>query len=476
MKAQSRLSVAMLAENMLSNWMYIRKLLPALMAASLGYFVVQTDVSIVNLSLPSIQAYYHTSVSMLQWIVNAYTLSLSVLLLSAGVLGDHYGTKRFLIIGYIVFFVGSFACAIAPSIPFLLASRFFQGIGAAIIIPNSLAVINSTFAHDNRLRVLMITIWMAFGGVALSAGPIFGGIITSIASWRYIFVINLPICLIGTLLVWRYVNVSLSCHVGRRHDWLGQALILFFATSLLLLIINYDDLTNITRWTLFGAAITSLVLFVITEIKHVDPAIPLVIFRNTGLRRAVTLGFLVNFIYFGIIFFLSLYFRYNLHMTPLQAGLAFIPVTFPLIISNIWSAKITRRHYPEMSIMIGLLVLISGMFYLSLLSEKGTSYLEMFPALAFVSCGVGLVTPMITTIAMHSIGHERGGMISGVINFSRQVGGTFGVAVFGGFLSSSENVAHYDIFSDALLVIAFVMIGFVWWFRHTSKQLYASRG
>ncbi len=425
-------------------------------AASLGYFVVQLDVSIVNLSLPAMQAYYHTDVSTLQWIVNAYTLAFSVFLLSSGVLGDRYGSKRFLLIGYALFFAGSLACGCAPTISFMLGARFVQGVGAAIIVPNSLAVINWSFASRNVLRLMLLSIWMSFGGAALTSGPIIGGLITSFASWRYIFLVNLPVCLVGIALTLRYVEAAPKSTV-RGNDWLGQSLILVASTALLTLIINYTGLSGLTSLALGIVAVAGLLLFLLTEQRAANPAIPLGVFSSPGLQRALVLGVVVNFLYFGIVFFASLYFRDKLNMSSLQAGLAFVPITLPLIAANIVSGKLSRRHGPDRSITTGFAFLIPGLLLLALPAMRN-SYWLMLPAFALISFGVGFITPMITAIALQATGPERGGMISAVVNFFRQIAGAFGVAVFGLFMANETSDTSWRDFSVALVVTACALL------------------
>ncbi len=421
-------------------------------AASIGYFVVQLDVSIVNLSLPAMQAYYRADVSMLQWIVNAYTLAFSVFLLSSGVLGDRYGSKHFLIVGYALFFAGSLACGCAPTITFMLGARFVQGIGAAIIVPNSLAVINWSFASRNALRLTLLSVWMAFGGAALTCGPIIGGIITSFASWRYIFLINLPVCLAGIVLTSRFVDAPPKS-AARANDWAGQILLLIASTGLLILIINYAALSAFAVCSLGVTTVAGLVWFMRTEKRVRHPAIPLSLFADRGLQRALALGVVVNFLYFGIVFFTSLYFRDALRMSALQAGLAFIPVTLPLIVSNIASGKLSRRGGPERSILTGLGLLIPGTLLLALPAMRH-AYWPMLPAFTLISLGVGLITPMITATALQTIGPERGGMISAVVNFSRQIAGAFGVAVFGLFIAHGSTSASWSDFGVALIASA----------------------
>ena len=430
-------------------------------ATSLGYFVVQLDVSIVNLSLPALQNYFRIDVSTLQWIVNAYTLSFSILLLSAGVLGDRYGSKNFLILGYAIFLAGSLACGAASSVPFILAARFLQGAGAALVVPNSLAAINAAFPENRNLRLSLLSIWIACGGAALTCGPIVGGLINSVASWRWIFFMNLPICALGILLTARYVEAA-PPRQARQQDWMGQGLILAFATSLLVLIINYADLSQAARLELVAVAAIGFCLFVVVESRLPHPAIPLEIFRNTGLQKALLFGVLVNFVYFGVVFFASLYFRRYLQMTPLQAGLAFIPITLPLIVSTLWSGKISRAHGPDRAIAIGFAFMIPGLLCLAQPSLQ-TRYAFMVPAFALTTFGIGFIPPMVTAIAMLSVGPERGGMISAVVNFFRQIAGAFGVAVFGVFMTSATEGAAYRAFGFALVAVAcalLVAIGF----------------
>lgn len=437
-------------------------------ASSIGYFVVQLDVSIVNLSLPTMQAYYHADVSMLQWIVNAYTLAFSVFLLSSGVLGDRYGSKRFLVVGYALFFAGSLACGCAPTITFMLGARFVQGIGAAIIVPNSLAVINWSFANRNALRLTLLSVWMAFGGAALTSGPIIGGIITSFASWRYIFLINLPVCLAGIVLTLRFVDTPPKS-AARTNDWSAQILLLVAATALLILIINYAALSSVKVLALGATTTACLVWFVHIEKRVPNPAIPLSLFADRGLQRALAVGVVVNFLYFGIVFFTSLYFREALKMSALQAGLAFIPVTLPLIVSNMASGKLSRRSGPERSILTGLTLLIPGTLLLAVPAMRH-AYWPMLPAFALISLGVGLITPMITATALQTIGPECGGMISAVVNFSRQIAGAFGVAVFGLFVAHGRASASWLDFSITLTASAAALLLCAYAFRdHTQR-------
>jgi DHA2 family methylenomycin A resistance protein-like MFS transporter len=417
-------------------------------AVSLGYFVVQLDVSIVNLCLPTIQQELGVDSSLMQWIVNAYVVAFSVLLLSAGVLGDRYGSRRLLVWGYAAFFVGSAGCGLAASTPILLAARIVQGVGAAIIVPNSLSILNKRFDAQARLRVMLLTVWMSFGGAALASGPVIGGAITSIASWRYIFLINLPICGAGVFLTLKFVPKERP-HAARRHDFKGQLAVFLAALALLVLVGNYRDLGDTVKYGLAAAAIFGALAFLAIEKNCADPAIPLALFRSGALRQALVYAALVNFTYFGLVLFLSLYFRHSLAMSPLDAGLAFLPVTTPLIVANIASGYLDRRYGAMTPIHLGFALLIAGML---LLSHVGylDAYREMLPGLVLVSLGVGLITPMITSIAIRSTDATRGGTISAVVNFFRQIAGAFGVAAFGLFADRLPSASAYMHFCRAL--------------------------
>ncbi|MCU4578343.1 MFS transporter [Acinetobacter courvalinii] len=419
-------------------------------ATSLGYLVVQLDVSIVNISLPNIQVNLGAKLSELQWIVNVYVLLFASMLLSSGVLGDRYGSKRLLICGYSVFMTGSVLCALSSSITIMLIARAIQGIGAAVIVPNSLAIINKTFSDNPKLRTTLITLWMAFGGIALTSGPILGGLITSTLSWHYIFLINIPICLLGLYFTIKYVKKDIQIET-QKNDILGQFLIFLSSLASLMLIINFKSYNWIQLILLSMSVIVTLLLFFKREKNFFNPAIPLEIFKNIELQRALSYGFLVNFIYFGIIFFMSLYFVNVMNFTPLQAGIAFVPFTIPLIAANIISGKLSNKYYSLLPINVGIAFMLVGMVALAM-PITGTNYTFMLPALISISIGVGLITPMITTIAMLSIDQKKSGMISAVVNFFRQISGAFGVAIFGLFVDLAIEHRTYLYFQYILLI------------------------
>lgn len=436
-----------------------------MLATSLGYLVVQLDVSIVNISLSNMQESLGAKLSELQWIVNIYVLLFAATLLSSGVLGDRYGSKRLLIYGYSIFLLGSVLCAASPTITIMLIARAIQGIGAAIIVPNSLAIINKSFIDDKKLRTTLITVWMSFGGVALTSGPMLGGLITSTLSWHYIFLINIPICLLGIYITWKCVKKD-EIVKTQKNDFLGQFLILLFSLAFLIFIIDFQNFSAMYLALISLFIVGVFYLFILREKTFSSPAIPLDIFKNFELQRALAYGFIVNYIYFGIVFFISLYFINVMKLSPIEAGLAFIPFTIPLVIANIISGKLSNAYNPLVPINIGIFFMIVGMVSLAL-PITGTSYSYMLPALLTISFGVGLITPMITSIAMLSIEQSKSGMISAVVNFFRQISGAFGVAIFGIFVDQAIKHNSYVYFQYILLISAaiFLLSYLYFWFR-----------
>jgi MFS transporter, DHA2 family, methylenomycin A resistance protein len=445
-------------------------LIPFIAATSLGYFVVQLDVSIVNLSLPALRQAFHAGIPTLQWIVNTYTLAFSVTLLSAGVLGDRYGNRGFLMLGYALFALASLACAAAPDTPLMLAARVAQGLGAALVVPNSLAVINRRFVDDEARRVALVSGWVTFGGVALTCGPLLGGLINALGSWRWIFVINLPVCALGLLLTARHVDAA-PRRATAPLDWLGQALLLVGASALLALIINHASLGRDAQLGLLAATLAAGLAFIAVERRHAYPAIPLGLFRNVGLQQGLVYGGLINFAYFGIVFFASLYFRERLGMSAAHAGLAFIPITLPLVLGNQVGARIARVRGPARAIATGFALMIPGLLLLAL-PTLHDSYLAMLPAFALTTFGIGFVPPLVTAIAMRSVGPERGGMVSALVNFFRQIAGAFGVAVFGGLVAPTPGAtgSGYPAFSVALVAVALVLLAAIGGFAVRARR------
>jgi len=404
----------------------------AICASSFGFTAVQLDVTIVNVALPRIASDLHTHVAGLQWVVDAYTLAFAVLLLAAGVLGDRFGSRRAYLAGFTLFTLASAACALADNAGLLISARVLQGIGAALLVPNSLALLSHACAHDDRLRARAVALWTAAGGVSIAAGPVVGGVLLAAFGWRSIFWVNVPVCTLGIFLSLRVLpEIARSAH-PRALDPLGQLLAILTLTGLTGAVIEGGHL----GWTHplvaagFAVALLGGVLFVLAEARNPAPMLPLAFFRLPNFSPAVIFGILVNLTYYGVIFVLSLYLQQARGYSPLQAGLAFLPLTATFIGSNMLSGWISSQFGSRPPMIAGALIGMTGFALLARLGNT-SSFSAMLPAFILIPGGMGLAVPAMTSTILSSVKREWSGTASAVLNAARQMGGAMGVAAFG---------------------------------------------
>ncbi|MEM4988204.1 MFS transporter [Collimonas sp. H4R21] len=407
-------------------------------ASSFAFIIVQLDITIVNVALPQIGADLGARVSALQWVVDAYTLGFAVFLLSAGALGDKFGSKRLFLAGFLLFALASIACGLAPNAGFLNIARAIQGIGAALLVPSSLAILNRACAHDKKLLAKAIGLWTAAGGVSIAAGPVLGGLLLATAGWRSIFWVNIPICILGFLLTLRVVPAMASKLHVHPFDFLGQVLAIVALTGLVGAVIELHPLGLEHPLVLSGfcVALAAGVAFVMVEKKVPHPMLPLNFFRQTSFTAAVLFGVLVNFSYYGVIFVISFYLQKVQGYNSLQAGLAFLPLTGTFIFSNLASGWLIGRAGIRLPMVLGGLIGALGYGLLGTIGiASHASFLQMLPGFILIPAGMGLAVPAMTTSILSSVEKNRAGTASAVLNTARQVGGAVGVAVFGALVS-----------------------------------------
>src|SRR6202790_3116367 len=303
----------------LSTWL-------TLAAMSLGYGVVQLDVTIVNTALDSIGTSLGGGVSELQWVVSAYTIAFPAFILTSGALGDRLGAKRIFMAGFAVFTAASVACALAPSAAILIAARAIQGLGAAILVPNSLALLSHAYP-DEKQRGRAIGIWAAGASLALISGPLLGGGLIALVGWRSIFLVNLPIGLVGLWLSWRFAGTT-TRSPQRKIDLPGQLAAMPALGCLAGAIIEGGALGWRRPFVIagFAAAAVLAVLFVLQEWRAPQPMLPLSLFGHRLFALTSLVGLLVNVAFYGLIFVLSLYFQRVNGFSPLATVLAFLPM------------------------------------------------------------------------------------------------------------------------------------------------------
>jgi DHA2 family methylenomycin A resistance protein-like MFS transporter len=404
-------------------------------ATSLGFGVVQLDGSILNVALPSIGAALGTSLDRLQWTVDAYFLVFAALLLSAGVLGDRIGSKRAFVAGFAVFAAASCACGMANTPGMLIAFRAMQGIGGALLVPCSLALINHACEDNTAARARAIGIWTATGGAALAAGPIVSGLLLSYFGWRSIFLSNLPIAALGIFLAARFAVETDLPVVKRGVDPAGQILAALVLFGFVWAVIQAGSL----GWTAprviagFGVALTAGSALLLVERRVKDPAIPLAFFKDATFIVATIGGTVVSLAMYGSAFAMSLFFQKVLHYTPAETGWAFVPFALGITVSNLAGGWLSANAGPRLPMAGGLLLAAIGFVLLAGIGA-GTSYLSMLPAQLLSRFGAGLAVPPMTAALLSTVPRSLSGSASGLLNAIRQAGAAIGVALFGALI------------------------------------------
>lgn len=412
-----------------------KMLVITILATSLGFVLVQLDVSIVNVALAQIGIELRADVAGLQWVVDSYTLLFASLLLFAGALADRIGARKAFVGGFGLFVAASLACGLAPIPSVLIVARAIQGIGAAFLVPCSLALLNHACRDDGALRARAVGVWTAAGSVALAVGPVLGGFLIHALSWRSIFFVNLPLGAIGIWLTWRFVEES-AIHQGSRFDLSGQLLAIVTLSSLTAAMIETSVLGWFSPLVLlgFGVALISGVTFVLVEARVRTPMLPLGFFRNPTFSAATLVGIAINLTLYGVIFILSLYLQQLRHFSPLGFGLAFLPFPLVLLPSNLAAGWLGGKIGSRPLMVVGLLIAAVGYWLLHGL-DTATPYILMLPGLLVIPLGIGLAVPAMTTALLSTVPRSRSGIASGVLNTVRQAGGAIGVALFGSFLA-----------------------------------------
>jgi MFS transporter, DHA2 family, methylenomycin A resistance protein len=429
---------------------------------SVGFLLVQLDVSIVNVALASIAADIHTGIIGLQWIVDAYALAFAALLLSAGALGDRVGACRTFIGGLALFLLGSLGCGLAPDTALLVAARVVQGIGASTLVPCSLALLNHAARDDATARARAVSLWTAAGSVGLALGPVLGGVLVTAFGWRSIFFVNLPIGAGGIILAYRFVDEA-PVHSGGC-DGVGQLLATVSLFGLTSAVIEAGPLgwTSPLVCAATALAIVGFGAFIAIEHASDQPMLPLGFFRHSAFAAATLVGFLLNLAVYGAFFVLALYFRQTHHLSVLLTGVALLPLAVAVFAANITAGRLAG-HLPPRVIMAGGLLIGSGGAWLLRDIGAMTAYDAILPGLLLLPFGIGLTVPIMTTVVLGTVPRSRAGVASGVLNAVRQAGGAIGVALLGALMARGASGIS-DAFTVSAAFLAFgaaIAAGFI---------------
>jgi DHA2 family methylenomycin A resistance protein-like MFS transporter len=428
-------------------------------AASFGFALVQLDVAIVNVALPTIARTLGTGTAGLQWVVDAYALAFASLLLTGGHLGDRFGARRVYLAGMALFAVASVACGLAVDAPMLIVARMAQGLGAAVMLPCSLIQLNHAAAGDARARAQAVGWWTAAGSITIAAGPIVGGLLLGVAGWRSIFLVNLPICGLGLWLTLGTVETSRKSG-SHSFDFAGQLLAVVALGGITGAVIEAKPLGFLSP-VVIGLALAGFagaVGFVLRERSARAPMLPLELFRSPVFSGAVAYGAVVNFTYYGAVFVLSLYLQRVLGYSPIAAGLAFLPLTATFFGVNILSGWWVGQSGSRLPMTVGALVDAAGFALLGWVAGPHTPYLALFPIFLLLPGGMGLGVPAMTTALLADVDKEHAGIASAVLNAARQAAGAMGVAVFGSLAGDMPGQIVTGLGASAIIAVVLLCL------------------
>jgi len=400
-----------------------------LIAVSVGIFMLLMDITIVNVALPAIQRSLHASFDDLQWVVNAYALSLASLLLTAGSIADLLGRRRLFAIGLVIFTLASMTCGLASGPLMLNVARAVQGVGGAIMLATSLALIAGAFR--GRDRGVAFGVYGAVIGAAVAIGPVVGGALTAGIGWEWIFFVNVPIGVAALALTLTRVDESRDPH-AKRVDWLG---LVTFSGGLFLLVFGLTQ-GNDAGWgsteivACLGGAVVLLSAFLVVERRQARPMLDLTLLRVPSFAGVSLLTVALSASMFAMFLYLTLYIQNVLHYGPLQAGLRFLPFSLLSFTVAPISGRLTVRMPVRWLLFAGLMLTAGGLALMSGV-DAGSGWTALLPGFVLAGVGVGLANPAIASTAVGVVSHQRAGMASGVSNTCRQVGLATGIAALG---------------------------------------------
>jgi len=408
--------------------------------ALVASFMVFVDGTIVNLALAQLTSHLDASRPELEWTVNAYTLTFAAVMLGAGSITDVLGARCTFITGLWVFTAASGGCALAGSMPVLIAARLAQGVGAALLLPSALVLATAT-AADASARHRLVGWWAAAGGAGMAAGPLLGGALVAVANWRAVFAVNVVIGVPAVL--WSLRSMPAVARRERRLDLAGMTMATLLIGGAVFAFVEapargWTDPAVLAAGALAG---TGAVGFTLAERHAAAPVLPVMLYAHRGFVTALAQGALFNFTFYGLLFALGLLLQVGRGMSALTSGLLFLPLTGLISVGSLCAAWLGRRLGRRVLLALG-----QGVITLSLLAVAwaagGTQLWPLALALAPAGLCAGMLVPSMTAQALAGVDTALHGAASAVFNTARQLGGAVGVAVFGPLLGTAHALSH----------------------------------
>jgi len=434
-----------------------------LLATILGSGLASIDATVINVALPAIGTDLGADFADLQWTVTSYTLTLASFILLGGALGDRYGRRRVFVVGVVWFAVASLLCGLAPTSGVLIACRALQGVGAALLTPGSLAMIQASFVPEHRARA--IGAWSGLGGIATAVGPFLGGYLVQVASWRWVFLLNVPLAVLVVLVAHKHVPETRDPSTHGRVDLAGAALGALGLAGVTYALIEAPEAGAGAPAVVVAAAVgvAALVGFALVERRASSPMLPLTIFASRVFSAVNAVTFVVYAAFSGVFFLLVVALQTVAGFSPLAAGTALLPVTVVMLLLSARAGEVAQRTGPRLPLTVGPLICAAGVL-LMLRISPGSSYLvDVVPAVTVLGFGLAALVAPLTATVLAAAEAEHAGVASGVNNAVARAAGLLAVALLPalaglGGADYTDPEAFQDGFAVALLLSTVLLL------------------